>query len=150
MTGVFAGMILKSASLQSVKKIASLVFIGLVLVAAGWLWGLQMPVIKKLWTSSMVLVSSGYCFLLMALFYWLIDCRGYGRYAGWLKVYGMNSIVAYMLVCCVNFSSVGRSLLYGLEQYVGDYYPVCIAVSNAAIIYVILLFMYRNKIFLKV
>lgn len=150
MTGVFAGVILKKASLLPYKKIAYLVSIGALLVAAGWLWGLQMPVIKKLWTSSMVLVSSGYCFLLMALFYWLIDCRGYGKYAGWLKVYGMNSIVAYMLVCCVNFNSVSRSLLYGLQQYVGDYYPACIALLNAVIIYVILLLMYRNKIFLKV
>ena len=150
MTGVFAGIVLKNASLQPPKKVVALVSIGAVLVAAGWLWGLQMPVIKKLWTSSMVLVSSGYCFLHMALFYWLIDCCRLGKFAGWLKVYGMNSIVAYMLVCCVNFSSVSRSLLYGIEQYVGSYYPACIALCNAVIIYVILLLMYRNKVFLKV
>lgn len=75
----------------------------------------------------MVLVSSGYCFVLMAIFYWLIDYKGYNRYIGWLKVYGMNSIVAYMLATCVNFGSVSRSLFYGLQQYVGDFYPALIA-----------------------
>ena len=109
-----------------------------------------MPVIKKLWTSSMVLVSSGYCFVLMALFYWLIDCKGRNKHIGWLKVYGMNSIVAYMLATCVNFSSVSRSLFYGLQQYVGDFYPALVALSNAAIVYLILWVMYRQKVFLKI
>ena len=62
----------------------------------------------------------------------------------------MNSIVAYMLVTCINFSSVSRSLFYGLQQYVGDFYPTLIALSNAAIIYLILWVMYRQKVFLKI
>ena len=98
----------------------------------------------------MVLVSSGYCFVLMALFYWLIDYKGCNRRIGWLKVYGMNSIVAYMLATCVNFSSVSRSLLYGLQQYVGDFYSALIALSNAAIVYFILWVMYRQRVFLKI
>ena len=150
LTGVFAGHILKSSTLHPLRKFHYLLAIGVALIALGWLWSLQMPVIKKLWTSSMVLVSSGYCFVLMALFYWLIDYKGCNRRIGWLKVYGMNSIVAYMLATCVNFSSVSRSLLYGLQQYVGDFYPALIALSNAAIVYFILWVMYRQKVFLKI
>ena len=150
LTGTFAGHILKSDNIDVKHKFYYLLATGLSLVAIGWLWGLQMPVIKKLWTSSMVLVSSGYCFVLMALFYWVIDCRGYNKHISWLKVYGMNSITAYMLTMCVNFSSVSSSLLYGLRQYVGDYYSVLIALCNAVIVYLILGLMYRRQVFLKI
>ena len=149
LTGMFAGHILKG-NINPLHKFYYLIAIGITLIATGWFWSLQMPVIKKLWTSSMVLVSSGYCFILMALFYWLIDYRGCNKYIGWLKVYGMNSIVAYMLATCVNFSSVSRSLFYGLQQYVGDFYPALIALGNAAIVYLILWVMYRQKVFLKI
>ena len=150
LSGMFAGHILKSSSIKPLNKFYYLAGVGAALVAAGWLWGLQLPVIKKIWTSSMVLVSSGYSFLLMAIFYWVIDYKGYNKHVGWLKVYGMNSIVAYMLSMCVNFGSVSESLFYGLEQYVGDFYPVVIAFSNVAIVYFILWVMYRRKVFLKV
>lgn len=150
MMGMFAGHILKSSHVKPLNKFYYLAGVGVALVAIGWLWGMQLPVIKKIWTSSMVLVSSGYSFLLMALFYWVIDYRGHNKHVGWLKVYGMNSIVAYMLSMCVNFGSVSTSLFYGLEQYVGDFYPVIIAFSNVAIVYAILWIMYKQKLFLKV
>jgi predicted acyltransferase len=120
------------------------------MIAAGWLWHFQMPVIKKIWTSSMVLVSSGYCFLLMGLFYYLIDYRGYRKHITWLKIYGMNSIAAYMLAMCIDFRSIPHSIFFGLEQYAGAWYQVLITASCAAIIYTILWMMYKQNIFLKV
>ena len=120
------------------------------MVALGWLWGLQLPVIKKIWTSSMVLVSSGYCFLLMGLFYYWIDYKGHRKNLTWWKDYGMNSIVAYMLANVISFRCIGTSLFHGLEQYTGNYYPALIAASNALIIYVILWLLYKRNIFLKV
>lgn len=149
LTGLFAGHILRSEKSKE-RKGQMLIGIGIALTAAGWLWGLQHPVIKKLWTSSMVLVSSGYCFLLMGLFYYWIDCKGHRKGLAWLKVYGMNSIVAYMLANIINFSCIGNSLFYGLEQYMGDYYAALITTSNAIIIYAILLMLYKHNIFLKV
>lgn len=150
LTGVFAGHILRDNKRTMPQRARLMAVIGAVLVLAGWLWHLEMPVIKRIWTSSMVLVSSGYCFLLMAFFHWLVDYKGHSRHISWLKIYGMNSIAAYMLVCCVNFSSISNSLLYGLQQYTGDFYPVILAASNSIIIFLILRWMYRNKIFLKV
>lgn len=150
LTGTFAGYILKDKELMSRKKIGYLLGIGALMVTAGWTWGIWHPVIKKIWTSSMVLVSSGYCFLLMGLFYYIIDYKGWRKHTGWLKVYGMNSIVAYMLAMCVNFSCIGHSLFHGLEQYTGAYYQVLIAGCNAVIVYIILWLMYKKRIFLKV
>jgi predicted acyltransferase len=148
LTGVLTGELLKS-SLKERKKVLLLLGTGAALVALGWTWGLVHPVIKHIWTGSMVLVSSGYSMLLMALFYWWIDVRGHHRHLTLLKVYGMNSITAYAVSHIISFSSITRSLFHGLEQYIGDYYPVLIHLSNAAILFLILLYMYRKKIFLR-
>lgn len=149
MTGVFAGQIMKG-SLPKVKKIQWMAVTGIVMIIAGQLWGLQMPIIKKIWTSSMTLYSSGICFLLMALFYFLIDYRDYGKYLNWLKIYGMNSILAYMLFMVFTFTSVTQSLFYGTEQFLGDYYRVLIRLGNVSIIFFILWIMYKKGKFLKV
>ena len=150
LTGVFAGHILKNKHLLPMKKFSYLIIIGISMVVAGWIWGIWHPVIKKIWTSSMVLVSSGYCFMLMALFYYLVDYKGYRKYTNWLKVYGMNSIVAYMFAMCINFSCISRSVFHGLAQYMGDYYQILITLSNASIIYVILWCLYKKQLFLRV
>lgn len=150
LTGTFAGYILKDKEWMPKRKLTYLLAIGAAMVAIGWIWGIWHPVIKKLWTSSMTLVSSGYCFLLMALFYYLIDYKGWKKYSGWLKVYGMNSIVAYMLTMCVNFSCIGHSLLHGLQPYMGEYYAVVLTLSNVGIIYFILWELYKRKLFLRV
>lgn len=149
LTGLFAGYIAKD-KIEEKKKLKLYFGTGITMVIAGWLWNFQMPVIKTIWTSSMVLVSSGYCFLLMGLFYYWIDYKGHRSGITWLKVYGMNSIVAYMLANVVNSRCIGESLFYGLEQYMGSYYSFLMALWNIGAVYVIIWFMYKRGIFLKV
>lgn len=152
MTGVFAGQILKK-EIPEKKKIYTLLAVGCGMLIAGWLWHLQMPVIKRLWTSSMVLVSSGYCFLLMALFYYVIDYKGHHRGWTWLKVIGMNSILAYILsveVGVFNFSCISHSLLFGLKQYTSpELYQLVILSANLSLAYALLYILYKHKIFIK-
>ena len=147
--GLFAGYIAKDKIVEK-KKLKLYFGTGITMVIAGWLWNFQMPVIKTIWTSSMVLVSSGYCFLLMGLFYYWIDYKGHRSGITWLKVYGMNSIVAYMLANVVNFRCIGESLFYGLEQYMGSYYSFLMTLWNIGAVYVIIWIMYKRGIFLKV
>lgn len=149
LTGLFAGYIAKD-KIEEKKKLKLYFGTGITMVIAGWLWNFQMPVIKTIWTSSMVLVSSGYCFLLMGLFYYWIDYKGHRSGITWLKVYGMNSIVAYMLANVVNFRCIGESLFYGLEQYMESYYSFLMTLWNIGAVYVIIWFMYKRGIFLKV
>lgn len=149
LTGLFADYIAKD-KIEEKKKLKLYFGTGITMVIAGWLWNFQMPVIKTIWTSSMVLVSSGYCFLLMGLFYYWIDYKGHRSGITWLKVYGMNSIVAYMLANVVNFRCIGESLFYGLEQYMGSYYSFLMTLWNIGAVYVIIWFMYKRGIFLKV
>ena len=154
LTGVLAGeAIYNSRLIDSKFKVGTvglLLGAGIAMVALGWTWGLVHPVIKHIWTGSMVLVSSGYCFILMGLFYWWIDCRGHNKHLTLLKVYGMNSITAYVVSHVISFRSISKSLFFGLEQYVGDYYDFIIQLSNVAILFLILYILYRNKIFLRV
>jgi predicted acyltransferase len=66
-------------------------------VIVGSLWGLQFPVVKKIWTSSFVLVSGGYSAMLMGAFYWVVDVkqwRTWGRPFVWI---GMNPITLYLV-----------------------------------------------------
>ena len=149
LSGVLAGEILKSGRSKN-AKVSILLVAGIAMVALGWIWGTVHPVIKHIWTGSMVLVSSGYCFLLMGVFYLWIDCLGHNKHLTLLKVYGMNSITAYVVSHVISFRSISKSLFFGLEQYVGDYYQVIIQVSNVAILFIILYIMYRKKIFLRV
>lgn len=146
MLGTFAGRIIKDGKRVTLR----LVVIGIGLICLGLLWNLQIPIIKRLWTSSMVLYAGGWSFLIMALFYYVIDQKKLSRGLNWLKVYGMNSITAYMLGILISFRSVADSLFFGLEQYLGSFYTPFLTLCNYLIIYGILALMYRHKIFVKI
>ncbi|MDE7411373.1 MAG: DUF5009 domain-containing protein [Paramuribaculum sp.] len=147
--GSFAGNIIKSG-MDKVVVAKHLTFIGLLLVLAGILWSLQMPIIKRVWSSSMVLYSGGICFLLMALFYYVIDYRGYTYGLNWLKIYGMNAITAYVVGEVIDFRSIVVSLSYGLEPIMGEFYSAWLTFGNYLILFFILTIMYRRKIFIKI
>lgn len=148
MLGAFAGQMMQQKDRR--KTVVHLCCTGLALVILGWLWSLQMPIIKRIWTGSMTLLSGGYCFLLMGIFYYWIDCRGHRKGLEWLKIYGMNSITAYLLGETINFRCIVHSVSYGLESYLGAYYSAWLTFGNFLILYLILRFMYRHKIFLKI
>lgn len=150
MLGTFAGQMIREGREHQRRTVIRLIITGLALVAAGWLWSFQMPIIKRVWSSSMTLLSGGYCFLLMGLFYYWIDYKGHRRGLQWLSIYGMNSITAYLLGETINFRSVIHSVSYGLEQYLGTYYPVWLTAGNYLLLFLILRFMYHHKWFLKI
>ena len=149
MTGYFAGLIIKRRG-RSLLTVKTLIVVGVALIAAALIWSLQMPVVKRLWTSSMTLLSSGLCFLLMAFFFWLIDIKGRRRGLEWLKIYGMNSITAYLLGEVINFRSIPASITYGLQPIVGSaWYDAWLTTANFTILFFILLFMYKRRLFIK-
>lgn len=79
MLGTFAGQIMKEGKNDRRKTVKRLFVTGLLLIAGGWLWGWQTPIIKRIWSCSMTLLSGGYCFLLMGFFYYWVDYRGHHR-----------------------------------------------------------------------
>lgn len=150
MLGTFAGKIIKDGKNNRERVVQTLFTIGLALIGIALLWSLQMPVIKRVWTGSMTLLSGGYCFLLMAIFYYWIDYKGHTHGLSWLRIYGMNSITAYMLGEVVNFRCIAASVSYGLEKYMGEYYTVWLTFANYLIVFFILRVMYKKGIFLKI
>ena len=150
MLGTFAGKMMKDGKGGKRKVAIRLFVVGIALLALAGVWSLQMPVIKRLWTCSMTLLSGGYCFLLMGLFYYWIDYRGNTLGLNWLKIYGMNSITAYIIGEVINFRCIVASVSYGLEPYLGKYYSVWLTLGNYLILFFILRTMYKKRIFLKI
>lgn len=146
--GMFTGTIIKSDRSEQ-QKIKTMAIIAASLIGVGWLWHLQMPVIKIIWTSSMTLVSGGYCMALMCIFYYFIDVKGNTKYVEWLKIYGMNSIAAYVMYSVIRVGCIGKSLFFGTEQFLGDLYPILLTIADCTLFYLILLIMYKHNIFLK-
>lgn len=149
LSGVFAGELISSA-LTKEKKVSYLLLIGISGLILGLIWGIWHPIVKKLWTSSFVLFMSGICFILMGVFYWLIDVKGYKKWAYPFKVIGMNALAIYVASHVINFSSIANFLLFGLKQYTGSYYAVITTVGGFGIMYLILWYMNKNRTYIKV
>ncbi len=149
MTGVFAGYILRSKD-SGQRKTVLLLAGGLLFIASGNIIGIWNPINKQIVSSSFTLLSSGFSFLLIGVFYYVIDVRGCVKYASWLKVLGQNSILAYVLSMVINFSCIPTSLFFGTEQFLGEFYPVLIKLGSASILFGILYILYKKKIFFKV
>jgi len=93
--GVLAGQWLMSAR-PARKKIAMFAGLGGAAVAAGFALTAVSPMIKRISTSSFVVASGGFCLLMLAFSYWLIDVRKWNKWALFLNVVGMNSLFIYL------------------------------------------------------
>jgi len=141
------------------------------LLALGYLWSLEFPLNKKMWTSSFVLVAAGWSMAVLTMAYWAMEQRGWGK-KGWGRglaypwlVFGSNAIAAYM------FSELAPSILYNIHftfdgrrtdalswvhAHVFAQIPdpgwaaFAYSVSCAAVCFVPVWVLYRKRIFLKV
>ena len=151
MLGCFAGEIIRHKNDEATaRKAMILAATGAALVVAGLAMSPFFPIIKKIWSSSMTLYAGGISFLLIAATYYIVDVRKWGGKLDWVKWFGMNSIAVYVISHIFGFESITESVLYGLKHHVGDIYPFIIDLANSIILILIMRYMYRNRIFLKV
>ncbi|ROQ23389.1 transmembrane glucosamine N-acetyltransferase NagX [Gallaecimonas pentaromativorans] len=148
--GVMAGRLLKGV-LPPWQKAARLAAMGFGLLLLGYLWALVLPLNKTLWTSSFVLVTSGWSALLLALFYALIDVLRL-RWLGWFfAVIGANAIVIYLASSLVDWRYIANSLL---GQWIAALspaaQPLAAALALLAVQWLVLAWLYRRQIFIKV
>ncbi len=149
--GVFAGVLLRDPNRSDRNKVLTLAIAGLTMVALGWLWNVQFPVIKKLWTSSFVLVACGYASLLLALFHLIIDAWGWRKWSLPFVWIGMNPITIYMLDNLLEIDRLARRFVGGdLNKLFGVYGPLVVAVAGVLITFAIARFLYVRRIFLRV
>lgn len=150
MTGVFAGEILL-LSRNSRQSLQRLVVFGSAMLAGAWLlaWA-GIPVVKRIWTPSMVLLSSGWSVLLLALFYYIMDIRGWKKWAFPLRVMGLNAIVAYVVGEYFDFSGLTGRVLYGFRQWLSpEWYALLLAAGNALLLYWIVWILWRSGKFIR-
>ena len=151
--GMLAGTLLRREDLSGTAKTlrllcAAAVAFALMLV---FVYVFRMPVIKRLWTSSFILAAATYSFALLALFYWVIDVKGWRRGLTFFRVIGTNSILAY-LIMMMNLCGPIKSRLFA---WLGNAVPACLAPSLGQFGYlfsawIVLYFLYRHKVFLRV
>lgn len=153
MLGMHAGELLRSAR-PPLQKLLWLVVAGLGCLAVGWAWGLFFPIIKPIFTSSMVVWAAGWCFLLLALFYGIIDVLGWRAWAFPFIVIGANALLAYMASHLFGEQIWGMSavLFGGLCKHLSPYKwsAFASAAGFASILWCTLWFMYKRKIFWRV
>jgi predicted acyltransferase len=147
--GALAGHWLRSARSGS-RKAASLAIAGGVCVAVGYVWSFAFPIIKIIWTSSYTLFSGGLCLMLLALFYWIIDVKGYRKWTLFFIVIGVNPITIYFLQRFVNFDGIAEFFLWGVASSAGLIAPLILPLGVLAVKWLFLWFLYRHKIFFKV
>ncbi len=143
--GVHAGQILLSPRTQ-MRKLYWLIGLGLACLAAGRVWGIWLPIIKHIWTSSMALWAAGWSFLLLAAFYAVVDMMGFRKWAFFFMIIGMNSIVAYMVPELINLNMfagfLGAKTTGVLE--------LALDMLSFVILWLVLYFMYRKRLFVRI
>lgn len=154
--GVFAGLLLRRTDRDDRQKVTRLLLGGAAALAVGWLWHLQFPVVKKIWTSSFVLVAGGYSLLLLAAFYWIVDVK---RWRGWCTPFvwvGMNAITLYIVNNLLQgFRRIAARFAGGdvkaffdstITAGTGD---LVIAMVGTALMFLLAWYLHKKQIFLR-
>jgi predicted acyltransferase len=159
--GVLAGLFLRSPRSDS-RKAATLAVAGVACVVLGLAWNPWFPINKKLWTSSFVLYAGGWSLLLLAVFWFMVQVRGYKRGTWPLLVFGMNAITAYVIseVMDATLSHVQvaphNNVLHWVYEHIAAIVPwPSVASLTYSLLYVfvcwlLVLPLYRKKIFIKI
>jgi predicted acyltransferase len=149
MLGVFAGNILQSER-PAMRKAGMLALIGISCIVAGKIWGIWFPIIHHLWTSSLVLFGAGLSFLLLSLFYLVIDVWGFKKWSFPFVVIGMNAITVFVATHLFDFTLIGNVFVGGLAKWLGSWNDFVQALAALLIVWLILFWMYRKKTFIKI
>lgn len=152
LAGVFVGhFIVKPHAKGEWAKVAVLFLVGLACLGLGWLLDSVIPVNKELWTSSFVLVTSGWSMMLLALFYGLVDVLKWHKAAFFFVVIGTNAIIIYLASSLVDWKYISQSIFGGLIAAAPtDAQPLAAVVSLLAVQWIVLYWMYRRNIFVRI
>jgi len=148
--GSMAGDILRSDKSDH-KKLLYLILAGLAGMVLGLIWSLHFPINKHLWTSSFILLTSGMAFCFISLFYYIIDILNYHKWAFFFVVIGMNSLTIYLAYHFIDFAHTSHALFAGLYAPLPEeLHPAFEALGALALVWSMMYFLYRKKIFIKI
>jgi predicted acyltransferase len=153
--GLITGGVLKS-SWKPWSRVGWMILAGAISLALGYAMGHFgiCPIVKRIWTPSWVLFSGGLCLFFLAFFYAVMDVLGLGLWTFPLKVIGANSIAAYCLAHLVE-SFIGENIRTHLGRDVFKafgpvYEPFVQGCAILLVLWLILFWMYRRKIYLRI
>lgn len=154
--GAICGLLLKNARIAPKRKVVLLSAAGTACLVLGLAWSVQFPIIKRIWTSSYVLVSAGLSMWLLAFFYLLIDV--YERRTWCLPFIwiGSNAIALYLISRIVDFKGLADRFVGGdIGTYLNTHVAAGIsgvATTSVAMLLILLLaqWLYRRSIFVRV
>jgi predicted acyltransferase len=156
--GIFAGLLLRNPALTDLRKVYWLLGAGAAAVCIGWIWGIQFPVIKKIWTSSYVLVAGGYSAMLLGAFYWVVEIRQWRAWGQPFVWIGMNPITLYLVSNLMGgggYQRLANRFAGGsVKQFLNTHLSAGVGDLFVSLIGVLLLlwlarFLYRRQIFLR-
>lgn len=150
LSGILAGNFLKKETIGPGRKARLLAAAGAGAILLALLWNLVFPINKNLWSSSFVLLTTGLSLLLFSLFYYLVDIKGYTKWAFFFQVIGMNSIFIYISPKFIHYDYFANGLFGWLTDLSGIYRP---AVSMLFVIiteWLVLYAMYRRNMLVRI
>ena len=153
MLGMFTGEFIRlpQERVTGPKKTLWMLGAAAVLLAAGYLGSLALPLNKKLWTSTFVLVVGGYSVAAYALVYYIVEVKGHQKWTLFFRVVGLNSITIYLIQQIVPFQSVANYFLGGLANLLPQAWgAVLLAAGYLFVCWLLLFFLYKQKVFLKI
>ena len=151
--GMFTGQFIQLSNkyFSDNKKVIYMLVAGVVLLAIGYLWSIVFPINKSLWSSSFVCVVAGYSLIAFAIFYYIIDVKGYLKWSFFFRIVGLNSITIYLAQRIVGFNQISKFFLGGVIELSSKEVGALIGeIGYIAVCWLFLYFLYRQKIFLKV
>lgn len=148
--GVLAALFLRRTDYPPERKVMLFLGAGVVMAATGYLWGMQFWVVKKLWTSSYVLVAGGYSCILFGIFYWITDVRRWRAWTPFCIWVGMNPIALYLSEPFIQYRRAADSLVGGpVATLFGAYAPLLTQCTELALVLTLAHFLFKRKIFLR-
>ncbi|MEP6924707.1 MAG: heparan-alpha-glucosaminide N-acetyltransferase domain-containing protein [Pyrinomonadaceae bacterium] len=165
LAGVLTGHWLRT-NRSDFEKVGGLFFAGVCGVMTGYVWNGWFPINKALWTSSYVIFTAGMALCLLAACYWLIDIKGYKKWAQPFLIFGLNALALYFfsgiferLIEAIRWTNASGEITT-LQDWIFNsiFLPLASPINASlgyAICYVLfwLLMMwllYRKRIFIKV
>jgi predicted acyltransferase len=152
MVGVFAGQfIIRPHYRGDWGKAGVLVACGVLLLVLAWLLEPIVPVNKALWTTSFVLVTSGWSLLFFSLFYVVIDVLKCQQWTFIFVVIGTNAIIVYLGSSLIDWHYISRSLFGGvIEALPVSSQPLFAVIGLILVQWLVLWYMYRRQIFIRI
>jgi predicted acyltransferase len=153
--GIMAGSLLTSRSVGDQRKVVLLLAAGAAGILLGCLWGLQFPIIKRLWTSSFCLVAAGFSAMLLGVFYLVVDVWRRQRWCAPFLWIGSNALAIYLAVNLVDFQGIAARLAGGgvgafLDASLGTGFGgLVISLVALALPVLLVRFLYQHKIFIR-